>query len=349
MVGVLRSAACLLALALFLGCAARRVDPDEPHHLVGDGFRNPHAPRDSLGIGQLLRWRLGAYDETRTLVRPPPGFRFPAPPAELDPAQPRVTWINHSTFLVETGSVRLLTDPVWSDRVSPVAWAGPRRRHSVPLSLDQVGRVDLVLISHNHYDHLDRDTVHRLGDRVRWFVPLGVAAWLRGEGVHRVEELDWWQSSEFGPDVGITAVPAQHFSMRSPFDLDDTLWTGWVVTLRGQAGPRKTVYFAGDTGHNPIDFREIGRRFGPMDLSLIPIGAYLPRRIMHARHVSPREAVAIHRDVRSRLSIGMHWRTFRQTDEPLDQPPFDLWLALEEAGIAPEAFRVLAPGQTIDF
>jgi N-acyl-phosphatidylethanolamine-hydrolysing phospholipase D len=247
------------------------------------------------------------------------------------------------------GSVRLLTDPVWSERASPVPWAGPRRRHSVPLSLDQVGRIDLVLISHNHYDHLDRDTVRRLGDRVRWFVPLGIAAWLRGEGIHRVEELDWWQSSEFGPDVRITAVPAQHFSMRSPFDLDDTLWTGWVVTLRGEGGTRKTVYFAGDTGHNSTDFREIGRRFGPVDLSLIPIGAYLPRRIMHARHVSPREAVAIHRDVRSRLSVGMHWKTFRQTDEPLDQPPFDLWRALEEQGIPPPAFRVLEPGQTINF
>jgi N-acyl-phosphatidylethanolamine-hydrolysing phospholipase D len=349
---MLRSSACLLALALagpLFGCAARRVDPDQPHHLTNGGFRNPHAPRDSLGLGQIVLWRLGAYDETRTLARPPPGFTFPNPQKNLDPARPQVTWINHSTFLVDLGPVRLLTDPIWSERASPVPWMGPRRRHSVPLSLDQIGRIDFVLISHNHYDHLDRDTVRRLGDRVRWFVPPGVASWLRSEGIHRVEELDWWQSSQFGPGIAVTAVPAQHFSMRSLFDLDDTLWTGWVVTLRAETAARKTVYFAGDTGYNPVDFREIGRRLGPMDLSLIPIGAYLPRRLMHTRHVSPREAVAIHRDVRSRLSVGMHWKTFRQTDEPLDQPPFDLLRALEDGGLPPRHFRVLEPGQAINF
>jgi N-acyl-phosphatidylethanolamine-hydrolysing phospholipase D len=338
-----------LSLALF-GCAARQIDPARPHHLSGGGFRNPHAGEDSFGFGPILLWRLGAYDEElRSLVRPPPGWRFPNQTTSVDPARPHVTWVNHSTFLVDLGSVRFLTDPVWSERASPVPWAGPRRRHSVPFSLDEVGRIDFVLISHNHYDHLDRETVRRLGDRVHWFVPIGIAAWLRAQGIHRVEELDWWQSSEFGPRIAVTAVPAQHFSMRSFFDLNETLWTGWVVSLRGAKGPEKTIYFAGDTGHNPEDFHEIGRRLGPMDLSLIPIGAYLPRRLMRTRHVSPRDAVAIHRDVGSRLSVAMHWRTFRQTDEPLDQPPFDLFRALHEYGISPREFRVLEPGQAINF
>ncbi len=334
---------------LLFACAGHHVDPAMSHHWQEGGFRNPHAPPDSLGLADLLRWRVGYYDERRSLPPLPAGFTSPNPREPLDPLRAHVVWINHSTCLVDLGSTRFLTDPVLGERVSPVSWAGPRRRHSLPVGLDQLGPIDFVLISHNHYDHLDRETVERLGDRVRWFVPLGVAGWLRDQGVHRVEELDWWSATTFGPDLRVTAVPAQHFSMRSWFDRDETLWTGWVVSFRGDGARAKTVYFAGDTGHNGSDFREIGRRLGPMDLSLIPIGAYSPRRLMQPRHASPGDAVEIHREVRSRLSVAIHWRTFQQTDEPPEQPPFDLFLALERRGVPPRAFRVLEPGQAINF
>jgi N-acyl-phosphatidylethanolamine-hydrolysing phospholipase D len=330
------------------GCTRTCADPEYPHHLADGGFRNPHASDDSIGFGQILGWQLGFYDETASLPRPPADFTYPNPRESADPGRPRVTWINHSSFLVEAGGVRFLTDPIWSERASPVSWAGPRRRHPVPIALDGLGRIDFVVISHNHFDHLDLDTVRRLGNHVRWFVPLGLGSWFRAQEITRIEELDWWQRSRHDPVAVVTAVPAQHFSLRSPFDLNETLWVGWVVELTLPQG-KKTVYFAGDTGYNFTDFREIGRRFGSVDLSLLPIGAYSPRRLLQSRHLSPEEAVMIHRDVGSALSVAMHFGTFKQTDEPLKQPPYDLWRALRAHGVSVRQFRVLEPGQAINF
>jgi N-acyl-phosphatidylethanolamine-hydrolysing phospholipase D len=324
-------------------CAAPHALTMRPHHLSDGTFRNPHSKEDP-GFGRVVMWQLGGYDESAALEPVPAGFAYPNPHEPVDPVQPRVTWVNHSTFLVEVAGVRFLTDPIWSERASPVPWAGPKRRHAPGIPLDAVGTVDFVVVSHDHYDHLDAATVRHFADQVEWFVPLRLAEWFRGLGVTRVRELDWWESAHHGPRARITAVPAQHFSMRGPWGVNATLWTGWVIEIAD-----RRVYFAGDTGYNEHDFREIGRRFGPIDLALIPIGAYSPREVMRSRHVAPSEAVEIHRDVQSRRSVAGHFGTFQQTDEPPEQPPYDLLRALERSGIDPTEFRVLDPGQSINF
>ena len=259
---------------------------------------------------------------------------------------PTVTWVNHSTFIIGAEGTNVLTDPIWSDRCSPVQWAGPKRRHPPGIAFEDLPRIDHVFISHSHYDHLDIETVKAIGNGPTWWVPLRLGDWFNEQGITNVVELDWWDTrtvnGQNGEKIHITSVPVQHFSGRTPFDRNLTLWTGWVVRV----GERQ-FYFAGDTGYNKFDFREARKRLGPMDLALIPIGAYNPRWFMKSVHVNPKEAVRIHEDLDARLSIGMHWKTFKLTDEPSREPPYALHLALKERGISADRFRVLEPGQRI--
>ncbi len=254
-----------------------------------------------------------------------------------------ITWIGHASFLIQAAGLNILTDPVLSKRSSPVQWAGPARIAPLGLEFDELPPVDVVLISHNHYDHLDANTVRKLvrRDAPEFIVPLGLADWFRQRGINEVRELDWWQSDHVFDALTVYAVPAQHFSGRTASDRNRSLWCGFVFEAAGQR-----FYFAGDTGYGP-DFEEIGRRFSPIDVSLIPIGAYLPREFMRAVHVNPEEAVKIHLDVGSRRSIGMHWGTFRLTLEPLEEPPQKLKSALLAAGIEPQNFLVMQHGQTL--
>ncbi len=186
---------------------------------------------------------------------------------------------------------------------------------------------------------LDLATVKKLGNQVKFFVPLGLSSWFQKAGLDKVTELDWWQSAEFGP-IRFHCVPAQHFSMRTPFDANKVLWAGWVLST-----PAGNIFFAGDTGYSP-DFREIGQRLGPMRLALIPIGGYMPRWFMKPMHLNPHEAVLVHQDIRSQQSIGMHWGTFKLTEESLAEPPLFLQQVLQEKNIAPEKFIVLRFGET---
>lgn len=252
------------------------------------------------------------------------------------------TWIGHASFLVQLGGLNILTDPVLSPRISPLPWIGPRRIAPLGLDFDELPRIDVVLISHNHYDHLDDASVRRIAarDAPAFVVPRGLGTWFARRGIHAVSELDWWQSTTVH-GLRVHGVPAQHFSGRGLRDRNRSLWCGYVYEKDGQRH-----YFAGDTGYGP-DFVAIGARFAPIDLSMIPIGAYDPRDFMQAVHVNPEEAVRIHQDVGSRLSLAMHWGTFRLTLEPLEEPPHRLAQALAAAGIAPAHFRVLAHGQTL--
>ncbi len=308
------------------------------HHRPG-GFRNPHAhPRH--GSGELLKWL------PKFLLQPWQRPDFPLRTPDLsafDEARDALTWIGHSTFLVQWGGRRLLTDPVFGARASPIGFAGPRRLVPPALRIDQLPKPDLVLISHNHYDHLDEGSVRRLARRhptLTFVVPLGLKAWFAARGWHQVVELDWWQSAEVG-GLRVHAVPAQHFSGRTARDRNRTLWCGFIV--EDPAG--RKLFFAGDTGYSP-DFRDIGARFAPVDLALIPIGAYAPRWFMKAMHVDPDEAVQIHQDLQSRQSVAMHWGTFRLTEEPLDEPPQRLRAALAAAGVDEQRFWVLEHGET---
>jgi N-acyl-phosphatidylethanolamine-hydrolysing phospholipase D len=320
------------------------VSSSEPlDHRVGGRFRNRFHHEDH-GFGGLWRWAW----ERRFRFPKPLGFSLVAnDPAALvaNRSSPTVTWIGHATFLLQLGGLNLLTDPQFSQRASPVSWAGPTRTTPPGLVLEDLPPIDVVLLSHSHYDHLDRPSLERLWELQPQppavFAPLGLGKVLSGWGLGTPQaELDWWQSSEHR-GLSLQAVPAQHFSARTPFDRNRTLWAGWVLEHAG-----RRVYFVGDSGYSP-DFREIRRRIGAMDLSLIPIGAYDPRWFMRPMHVNPEEAVQIHCDVGSKLSVAMHWGTFLLTDEPMDEPPKRLAAALEAAGRSQEEFRVLRHGETL--
>ncbi|MFM8548012.1 MAG: MBL fold metallo-hydrolase [Betaproteobacteria bacterium] len=325
-------------------------DPAKRHH-TETGFTNNYGPPGGKPLSELLRW---TYERTRDgLPRPPSehinGYQFPQERPELEwlasnRSEPSVTWIGHATLLVQVGGLNILTDPHFSERAFAVQWMGPRRRVPLNVRLDELPRIDLVLISHSHYDHLDEQTVKALaaqrGGAPKFLVPLGIDRWLEREGIAGAQAFDWWDHTRLG-SVEVHFVPAQHWSARSPFDRNRTLWGGWVLR-----GPGFSFYFAGDTGYSR-DFADIGERFGGFDVAAIPVGAYAPRWFMKDQHVDPEEAVRIHLDVRSRLSIGIHWGSFELTDEPLDAPIGELAAARRLHGIEEQAFRLLRQGQTL--
>ncbi len=263
--------------------------------------------------------------------------------------------MGHCTFLVNVENLHLLTDPIWSERCSPLSFLGPRRRHETPLALENLPKIDIVLFSHDHYDHLDKKTVLKLQEinpGITWVVPLGVKRILQKLGMRHIIEMKWWEETHIGirgQEVILTAVPTQHYSGRGLFDKNRTLWAGYVVDFLQDKKQEKRLYFVGDTGYNRKDFKKIGEEFGEMDLSLIPIGTYVPRRFMETVHISPQKSATIHEEVGSQLSIGMHWKTFRLSSEDLEQPPYDLHCALEKRNIDPKTFRVIEPGQTINW
>jgi L-ascorbate metabolism protein UlaG (beta-lactamase superfamily) len=321
--------------------------PDSDHH-TAEGFHNPDGAAVIVEHNRtaFLRWQ---WERLMSgLPREVPGgWHPPIVHTDLAPfrargPQPRIAWLGHDTFLLAIGGALVLTDPQFSGRASPVSWAGPRRQVPLPVALAELPRVDVVLISHNHYDHLDRASVLGLnaqpGGPPLFLVPLGLRAWMRGQGIGNVRELDWWEHVQ-AAGLTLHLVPAQHFSARTPFDTNATLWGGWIVDH-----PSFRFYFAGDTGYGPL-FREIGRRFAPIDLAAIPIGGYEPRWFMSPVHADPQEAVQIHRDVGARRSVGMHWGTFQLTDEALDEPPRALERALAAARIPPGIFDTFGFGE----
>ncbi len=313
-------------------------------------YHNPHTPDLGFGPLEVFLWKLGWFDDSLEKKIHAQDFTYPQFIDTFDPDKPTVTWINHDTFFIKYGSVHILTDPIWSRRCSPVSFAGPKRHHLPPLTLDELPRIDCVLISHNHYDHLDKYTVKQLfasHPDIQWIVPQGLKAWFHRLGITKVIELSWWEQTHLPAAIPlkVTAVPAQHFSGRGLWDRNKSLWAGWIVEF----DKAKTLYFAGDTGYNPIHFKEIGSRWQNIDLSLIPIGCYVPRKFMSAVHIDPDQAVAIHQDTGSKLSIGMHWKTFHLGDEHRHQPPHDLYLSLQKASLDPSTFRVLEPGYALNW
>jgi N-acyl-phosphatidylethanolamine-hydrolysing phospholipase D len=317
-------------------------------------------------VGGLLRWAVVERLTRSRAADPDPAAAFPrAVPAFVAPrAGPlarTATWVGHSSFLLQLGGWNVLTDPVWGERVSPVTFAGPRRYTAPGVALDALPPIDLVLVSHDHYDHLDAPTVRALAARhpaARWIVPLGVDGALAALGVRptadapaRVRALDWWETAAAGP-LDVTAVPAQHFSGRGVTGRDATLWAGFAVRVRGGAASDAVLY-AGDTGLHP-EFAAIGRRCGPFALALLPIGAYAPRWFMRPVHCDPDDALAAYAalvagaraaDATAAAPVlgGMHFGTFRLTDEPTDEPPRRVRAAWAAAGHAAERLWDPAP------
>jgi N-acyl-phosphatidylethanolamine-hydrolysing phospholipase D len=263
--------------------------------------------------------------------------------------QPAITWIGHASVLAQFGGLTMLTDPIFSERASPLDFIGPKRAQPPGVALADLPHVDLVVVSHNHYDHLDLPSLRALaaqpGGPPVVIVPLGNKALLDGEGIANVVELDWWQGHSVGP-AEVVLTPVQHWSARGLTDRMRALWGGFAVFT-----PHFQLFHAGDTGYSP-DFKAIRQRFaerqrgGGFDLALLPIGGYEPRWFMRQQHVNPDEAVRIHRDLGARTSFGMHWGTFELTDESLDEPPRALADARRMHDVPDDDFFVLAIGQT---
>jgi N-acyl-phosphatidylethanolamine-hydrolysing phospholipase D len=257
-------------------------------------------------------------------------------------AEPTVTWVGHATLLIQLDGVNVLTDPQWSERASPVSVAGPRRVTPPGLRLEDLPPIHVVLISHDHFDHLDVATVKRLAadHHPRFYVPLGLKAWFADLGLHDVVELDWWDSRVAG-GLTLTCVPVQHWSARSFFELNNRLWSGWVI-----AGRERRAFFAGDTGYYEPYFTEIGARLGPFDMAAVSIGAYSPAAIMRFTHTTPEESLRIFADVRGRRFVAMHWGTFDLAEEPLAEPPVRLLAEARRLGLEPDRVWVLRHGET---
>jgi N-acyl-phosphatidylethanolamine-hydrolysing phospholipase D len=335
----------LPSLLLLVACTSAGTEPlpGRPSHHVAGGFRNvdPQFNRPSA----WTRWTFIARRTWESLTFP---RAFEAPRVANDGAALRevppprsITWVGHATLLVQVDGLNVLTDPNWSARAGPTSWIGARRLNPPGLAFEDLPRIDVVTISHDHYDHLDLPTVKRLAavHDPLFVVPLGMAAWFADAGMSRVVELDWWQEHEHR-GVRFVCTPAQHFSQRSLWDGNRRLWASWAVL-----GRERRFYHGGDTGYF-AGFREIGRRFGPFDVAALPIGAYLPPSIMKLVHTTPEEAVQAFVDLDARVMLGMHWGTFDLAEEPLDEPPARMLAEIGRRGIDPARAWILKIGET---
>lgn len=343
--------AILLSTQLVMSCSTVNpyYDPAKPHH-TPTGFKNRYFDELS-GLGGFLTWQWERLWKTT-----------PAPSIDLTPITPnlnkiatpstaQITWVGHATALIQMEGINVLTDPVFSDRASPVTFAGPKRHQPAGLSIAQLPKIDAVIISHNHYDHLDLDGVRQLAalpSAPTFYVPLGIDLWFKDHvPAAKVVKADWFDTLKVKTTAGqlkLQLLPVQHWSSRTPFDRKATLWGSWAL----QTGS-KSVWFSGDLGYSK-DTLDIAALYPKgFDLALIAVGAYEPRWFMKYQHINPADAVTIHGEIKSRKSVGIHWGTFVLTDEALDQPIRDLAAAKKAQSLADDAFLMLKHGQTIDF
>ncbi len=345
-----RSLVPVLVLICFIAvssvkCAAKPIHPEKPHH-TEKGFRNLYLKEDH-GFTRFIRWQ---WERLWKDIPAADSYDFPVARDDSDFLRANrekitLTWIGHATFLLQIRGMNILTDPHFSDRASPVQWAGPKRVVPPSPPLESLPAIDMVIISHDHYDSLDVQSIKRLferegGSNTIFYVPLGLKSWFGSLGVSNVIEMDWWDEYRAGP-VTIAAVPMQHWGKRSPFSRNRHLWASWVIFSEDFR-----FFFGGDSGYS-AHFREAGIKYGPFNVAALPIGAYEPRWFMKNHHINPEEAVQAHMDLFSNKSVAMHWGTFMLTDEPLDEPPKRLRQAMKDRGLGNDEFLVLRHGETI--
>ncbi len=284
-------------------------------HFNGSKFLNGEGYEEK-GFSDLFKWMTSREPGEWTELGEDEVEYGEKPVSRVSDSTQVITFINHSTFLIQTDGLNIITDPVYSKRVSPFSFAGPKRMRPPGIKFEDLPEIDVVLLSHNHYDHLDISTLKRIKETFNpvFITPLGVDLYLNKKGIQNTVSLDWWQGTQLSDSVIVDAVQAQHFSSRGMFDRDKTLWAGFVIQ-----SPNGNIYFAGDTGYNTF-FKEIGNRYAPIKTSLIPIGAYIPRWFMGSVHIDPQHAIQIHKDVNSEFSIGMHFGTFPLADDGQDDP-----------------------------
>ena len=307
-------------------------------HFDGKKFFNPSGPtlQPFTAVPRLLLTQRTRWPRSVSVTQREPPARHGTDIV--------VTFIGHATFLIQTPTETILTDPVFADHAGPFGRFGPRRVRRPGIAFDRLPPVSVILLSHNHYDHCDVHALRALANRndPTVITPLGNGRLLRSVGVRRIEELDWWDERHAaGAGVPITLTPAHHFSARTPFDRNRALWGGFLLT----SGARR-IYFAGDTAYTNV-FKDIYERYGPVDLAMLPIGAYEPRWFMQSVHMNPAEAVQAHVDLRAAASIAMHFGTFQLTPEGIDEPVRALADARDRQAVAPTAFRALDVGESM--
>ncbi|KAL4234212.1 hypothetical protein ACF0H5_005865 [Mactra antiquata] len=283
-------------------------------------------------------------DKTLPVISPPNIEKLNNPPED----KVQLMWVGHASVLVQFDGISVLTDPIWGQRCGPLGVLGPKRYRNPPCNIEDLPNIDAVVISHNHYDHLDHESVVKLnrkfGEKLRWYVAQGQAAWMNACGCKNVVELTWWQEHEFtkdGKSFMFVSTPAQHWCKRTATDTNKALWCSWVVK-----GPQQSFFFAGDTGYC-FGFKQIGNKYGPFSLAAIPIGAYEPRWFMKPQHVNPEEAVMLHEELKAQKSVGIHWGTFRLTTEHYMEPKHKLAEILAEKGLHPDCFFTVKHGEVV--
>ncbi len=308
--------------------------------MSSERFTNTNNAPNERSFKEFLKWTLTSKNPERVQIETSKEWK------NLDQDyKNHIVWIGHATFLINVDGINILTDPVFSKRASPLRLAGPKRYIPPAIPLDKLPAIDLVTVSHNHYDHLDIRSLKKLFERNKgtvFLVPKGDKQLLQKQGIKNVYEFLWWEDKEFNSGLKFTYTPVQHWSARGLRDRNKSLWGGWFMKF-----PERTIYHAGDTGYSK-DFIETRKKLGSPDLSLIPIGAYAPQWFMSYSHVNPEEAVQISQDLGSKQSLAMHWGTFPLTDEEVLEPPALLKKALEAKNLDEEYFITLKPGEVFN-
>ncbi len=312
-------------------------------HFDGTRFFNPGFD-DDKSREDIRKWQ-----KTRQPAAWPASIenqRYDAPPVRVEGRDMRVTFVGHSTFLIQIAGVNILVDPIWSDRASPLSFAGPLRVRAPGIAFDMLPKIDLILVSHNHYDHLDRATLKRIWrrDHPQIVTPLGNDYIIEnGTGIKGTVALDWGGAHKVNDKITVHVEQVYHWSARGIYDRRKALWGGFVIDT-----PEGKIYFAGDTGfRDGAVFKRMFEKYGPMRLAILPVGAYEPRWFMATSHMNPDEAVATYRLMGEPATLGAHYGTIQLTDEGIDQPRIDLEAALSREGIAADEFRMLDVGESV--